>query len=69
MCVVTMHMVYVCIALVQVQACVRGRCAVCAWWVHVIYVSVGEWIVCLCGILCCVCSDVCKVWAHVCVSV
>ena len=39
MCVVTMHMVYVCIALVQVQACMRGRCAVWAWCVHVICVS------------------------------
>ena len=74
MCVVTTHMVRVCTALVQVQACVRGTCAVCAWWVHVMDVSSSGICVLVSGLcvyvvyVCCVCSDVCNV-VHMCVLV
>ena len=68
-------MVRVCVALMQVQTCVRGGCAVCAWWVPVMHVSTWGICVLVSGLciyvvyVCCVCSDVCKVCAHVCVSV
>ena len=72
MCVVTTHMVRVCTALVQVQACVRGTCAVCAWWVHVMDVS--TWGICvlvsgLCVYVVYVCVVMRVMSVHMCVLV
>lgn len=68
---VTMHMVRVCTALVQVQTCVRGRGAVCAWWVHVTRVS--TWGICvlvsgLC-VICVLCVVMCVKSVHMCALV